>query len=58
VVSRDGEVLVTVIPDVLLLELIANGTPLADGTVILRSDGRCVRVIRNDPETVPQTGSN
>ena len=47
VVSREGQVLVTVIPDVLLLELWANGSTSLDGTVILRSDGRSARVINN-----------
>ena len=45
VVSRDGELVAVVFPDLLLLELIANGTPLADGPVILRADGRSARVV-------------
>jgi hypothetical protein len=44
VLRRDGLVLATVFPDTLLLELVANSTPLVGGTVTLRPDGRSVLV--------------
>ena len=45
VISRDGLELLTVVPDVVLLELVANGTPLNGGAVMHRRDGRSVRVV-------------
>jgi hypothetical protein len=45
IISHDGRELVSVIPDVVLLELVANGTVLMGGMVRHRSDGRSVRVI-------------
>ena len=45
VVSRDGQHLASVVPDTLILELIANGTPLSTGgEVMRRPDGRSVLV--------------
>jgi hypothetical protein len=45
VISRGGLELLTVVPDTVLLELIANGTALNGGTVMHRPDGRSVRVV-------------
>jgi hypothetical protein len=45
VIRRQGHHLVSVIPDTSLIELLANGTPLAGGTVMYRPAGRSVWVI-------------
>ena len=47
VISHDGRQLVTVVPDVVQLELVANGTPLSGGAVVHRDDARSVRVIHH-----------
>jgi hypothetical protein len=44
VVRRDDAALVVVVADVLVIELIANGTAITGGTVVHRDDGRSVRV--------------
>jgi hypothetical protein len=43
IISHDGRELVTVVPDVVLLELVANGTVLTGGMIRHRPDGRSVR---------------
>jgi hypothetical protein len=45
-------VLVSVIPDVAILELFANNTPLAGDMVSYRSDGRSVLVIREREKSI------
>jgi hypothetical protein len=43
-VTRGGYGPVAVIPDVIALELLANGSVLPGGTLLERPDGRAVRV--------------
>jgi hypothetical protein len=45
VIRRQGRHLVSVIPDTSLIELLANNTPLAGGTILHRPDGRSVLVL-------------
>jgi hypothetical protein len=45
VVRRQGWHLMSVIPDVLLLELLANGASLTGGMLLPRPDGRSVLVV-------------
>lgn len=44
VLRRDGRELLAVIPDVVILELFANGTRFTGGTVRYRPDGRSVLI--------------
>jgi hypothetical protein len=45
ILRRDGEQLLGIVPDTLILELLANGIPVGSADVMYWTDGRRVRVI-------------